>query len=55
MSAIGVARNVWWRKKKANWFVRAARVAGRSRKLTLFGGAVAVIGGAGGVRRMVRG
>lgn len=55
MDALAAVRKVWWKKKKTGWFVRAARFAGRSRNLTLFAGAVALLGGAREARRRVAG
>jgi len=55
MDALAAVRKVWWKKKKAGWFVRTARFVGRSRNLTLFAGAVALLGGAREARRRVAG
>lgn len=46
MDVLRVARKLWWRKKKVGWTLRTARFLGRSRRLAIFGGAVAVLGGA---------
>ena len=53
MDALATVRKVWWKRKKAGWFVRMARFVGRSRNLTLFAGAVALLGGAREARRRV--
>src|SRR5207302_729155 len=55
MDALAAVRKAWWKKKKAGWFVRTARFVGRSRNLTVFAGAVALLGGAREARRRAAG
>jgi hypothetical protein len=53
---MALTRKLRWRKKKTSWMLRSARMAGRSRRLTLFAGAVALLGGAREAqRRLARG
>src|SRR5205807_1645811 len=44
MDIVKTARKLRWRRKKAGWLTRFAGFLGRSRKLTLFAGLVALLG-----------
>jgi hypothetical protein len=46
-----IERKLWWRKKRAGWVTRFAGFVGRSRKLRLFAGLVALLGGARGAQK----
>lgn len=54
MSVVRIARKANWRKKKIGWTVRAANAVGRSPRLAVFAGLVAVLGGARGMQRRLR-
>jgi len=47
------ARKLRWRRKKAGWVTRFAAFVGRSRRLTLFAGLVALLGGARGAQKLI--
>ena len=51
MDVAKTARKLRWRRKKAGRLMRFAGVVGRSRKLTLFAGVVALLGGARGAQK----
>jgi hypothetical protein len=51
MAVFGLVRKLWWREKKVTWTMRLAGFFSRSRTLALFGGAIAVLGAARGIRR----
>jgi hypothetical protein len=51
MEMMRIARKIWWRKKKVGWTVRLARALGRNERIALFGGLVAIAGGARERRR----
>jgi hypothetical protein len=51
MDLVKTARKLRWRRKKAGWVTRFADFLGRSRKLTLFAGLVALLGGARGAQK----
>jgi hypothetical protein len=51
MDMIEMARKLWWRKKKVGWTVRLARTVGRSDRIAIFAGLVALLGGARGLQR----
>jgi len=51
MDLVRLVRRLWWQKKEVTWTMRLARFLGRSRKLALFAGIVALLGGARELRR----
>jgi hypothetical protein len=56
MGVLSIVRKLWWRKKKVTWTMRAVGLLSRSRLLAIFGGAVALLGGAREARkRLARG
>lgn len=51
MRVLSMVRQLWWRKKRVTWTVRAAEMLSRSRSLAILGSAVALLGGAREARR----
>jgi hypothetical protein len=51
MDVVKTASKLSWHRKKAGWLTRFAGFLGRSRKLTLFAGLVALLGGARGAQK----
>jgi hypothetical protein len=47
------ARKLQWRRKKAGWMTPFAAFVGRSKRLTLVAGLVALLGGARGAQKLI--